>query len=101
MIRDSDSQEYFYLVTCADLECMVLSSSPEEASCLGLKNMLNKKGSDTNLSYIISVDHINKLKNETFIFYTSNVLNDLGHFKLAKDLESLSDFFLDKGENPH
>jgi len=101
MIRDLDSQEYFYLVTCADLECMVMATSPEEASCRGLKNMLNKKGINTNLSLIISVDYINKHKNETFVFYTASVLNDLGHFKLAKDLESLSDFFLDKGENPH
>jgi hypothetical protein len=35
------------------------------------------------------------------VFYTASVLNDLGYFKLAKDLEYLSDFFLDKGENPH
>jgi hypothetical protein len=101
MIRDLDSQEYFYLVTCADLECMVMATSPEDASCIGLKNILNKKGINTNLSLIISVDYINKHKNETFVFYTASVLNDLGHFKLAKDLESLSDFFLDKGENSH
>ena len=101
MIRDLDSQEYFYLVTCADLECMVMATSPEDASCIGLKNILNKKGINTNLSLIISVDYINKHKNETFVFYTSSDLNDLGYFKLAKDLESLSDFFLDKGENPH
>ena len=101
MIRSSESQDRFYLVTCADLECMVLATSPEEASCIGLKNILNKNGIKTNLSLIISVDYINKNKNETFVFYTSSVLNDLGYFKLAKDLESLSDFFLDKGENPH
>jgi hypothetical protein len=101
MIRSVESQDSFYLVTCADMECMVLTTSPEEASGIGLKNILNKKGQDTNLSFITSVDYINKHKNETFIFYTSSVLNDLGHFKLAKDLESPSDFFLDKGENPH
>ena len=101
MIRSAESQECFYLVTCADLECMVLSTSPEEASGIGLKNILNKKGANTNLSLIISVDYINKHRNETFVFYTSSVLNDLGYFKLAKDLESLSDFFLDKGENSH
>lgn len=101
MIRSFESQEYFYIVTCADLECMVMASSPEEASCLGLKTILNKKGQETNLSFITSVDFINKKENETFVFYTSSILNDLGYFKLAKDLESLSDFFLDKGENPH
>jgi len=101
MIRSFESQEYFYLVTCADLECMVMANSPEEASCIGLRNILNKKGQDTNLSFITSVDFINKKENETFVFYTSSILNDLGHFKLAKDLESLSDFFLDKGENSH
>ena len=101
MIRVFESQEHFYLVTCADLECMVLANSPEEASSLGLKNILNKKGQETNLSFITSVDFINKKENETFVFYTASVLNDLGYFKLAKDLEYLSDFFLDKGENPH
>ena len=101
MIRSDESQENFYLVTCADLECVVLAASPEEASCLGLKNILKHKGLNTNLSLIISVDFISKHKNETFVFYTASVLNDIGHFKLAKDLESLSDFFLDKGENPH
>ena len=54
MIRSAESQECFYLVTCADLECMVLSTSPEEASGIGLKNILNKKGINTNLSLIIS-----------------------------------------------
>lgn len=101
MIRSEESQESFYLVTCADLECMVLATSPEDASYIGLKNILNKKGINTNLSLIISVDFISKHKNETFVFYTTSVLNDLGYFKLAKDLEYLSDFFLDKGENSH
>ena len=45
--------------------------------------------------------HINIHEIETSIFRTSAILNDLGYFKLAKDLESLSDFFLDKGENSH
>lgn len=101
MIRTDESQEHFYLVTCADLECMVLSTSPEDASCIGLKKILNKNGANTNLSFIVSVDYISKDKNETFVFYTASILNDLGYFKLAKDLESMSDFFLDKGENPH
>ena len=44
MIRSEKSQDDFYLVTCADLECMVLASSPEEASCTALKNIINKSG---------------------------------------------------------
>jgi hypothetical protein len=101
MIRSLENQDYFYLVTCADLECVVLSSSFEEAACSGLKKILEEKKSKTNLSLIISVDFLDKKDYETQVFYTSNILNDLGHFKLAKDLESLSDFFLDKGENTH
>ena len=101
MIRSLKSQDYFYLVTCADLECIILSSSPEEAACNGLKKILKEKKSETNLSFIISVDFLDKKDYETSIFHTSNILNDLGYFKLAKDLDSLSDFFLDKGENSH
>ena len=101
MIRSLESQDYFYLVTCADLECVVLSSSFEEAASSGLKKILEEKKSETNLSFIISVDFLDKKDYETQVFYTSNILNNIGYFKLAKDLESLSDFFLDKGENPH
>ena len=49
MIRCLESQDYFYLVTCADLECVVLSSSFEEAACSGLKKILEEKKSETNL----------------------------------------------------
>lgn len=101
MIRHLESQDYFYLVKCSDLECMVLSSSFEEAASQGLQNIIKKYGKSTNLSFWLSVDYIKEYEIETKIFYTPNVLNDLGHFKLAKDLSCLSDFFLDKGENPH
>ncbi len=101
MIRSLESQDSFYLVVCADLECMILASSFEEAATNGLKKILNKLGLKTNLSFLISVDLINNHEIETSIFQTSCILNDLGYFKLAKDLESLRDFFLDKGENSH
>jgi len=80
---------------------MILANSFEEAAANGLKKILNKLGLKTNLSFLISVDLINNHEIETSIFRTSSILNDLGYFKLAKDLESLSDFFLDKGENTH
>lgn len=101
MIRTLECLDNFYLVICADIECMVLASSPEEAASNGLKSILKNTGRESNLSFLISVDFIKNHEIETFIFQTSNILNDLGHFKLAKDLDSLSDFFLDKGENPH
>jgi len=101
MIRSLESQDSFYLVVCADLECMILASSFEEAATNGLKKILNKLGLKTKLSFLISVDLINNHEIETSIFQTSSILNDLGYFKLAKDLESLRDFFLDKGENSH
>lgn len=101
MIRHLESQDNFYLVKCSDLECMVLSTSFEEAACQGLKDMIKINGTCTNLSFWLSVDHIKEYEIDTNVFYTPKVLNDLGYFKLAKDLASLSDFFLDKGENPH
>ncbi len=97
MIRTLECQDNFYLVICADIECMILASSFQEAANHGLKNILKKYGSKTNLSFLISVDLINNHEIETSIFTTATVLNDLGYFKLAKDLETMSDFFLDKG----
>jgi len=101
MIRADKCQDNFYLVICADIECMILANSFEEAATNGLKKILNKLGVKTNLSFLLSVDLINNHEIETSLFQTSSVLNDLGYFKLAKDLESLSAFFLDKGENTH
>lgn len=101
MIRRLESQDNFYLVKCSDLECMVLSNSFEEAACQGLKNIIKINGTSTNMSFWLSVDQIKEYEIETNVFYTPKVLNDLGYFKLAKDLSSLSDFFLDKGENSH
>ncbi len=101
MIRTLECLDNFYLVICADVECVILATCPEEAASNGLKNILKNRGLESNLSFLISVDSIKNHEIETFIFQTSNILNDLGHFKLAKDLDSLSDFFLDKGENSH
>lgn len=97
MIRTDKCQDKFYLVMCADMECMVLASSFQEAANDGLKNIIKKYGSKTNLSFLISVDLINNHEIETLIFTTSTILTDIGYFKLAKDLETMSDFFLDKG----
>jgi len=80
---------------------MVLSDSYENAASIGLNKILKNRGSETNLSFILSVDLIDNYEIKTHVFYTSAVLNDLGYFKLSKDLANLSDFFLDKGKNPH
>ena len=101
MIRHLESQDNFYIVKCSDIDCMVLADSFENAVCHGLKKILKEKGELTNLSFIISVDLIKDSNHETNLFYTSDILNDLGYFKLAQDLDSLSDFFLDKGKNLH
>jgi len=101
MIRNLESQDDFYIVKCSDLDCIVLADSYENAVCYGLKTILKEKGSETNLSFIMSVDLIKDYEYETKLFYTADVLNDLGHFKLAENLANLSDFFLDKGKNPH
>ena len=59
MIRTLGFQDKFYLVICADIECMILANSFEEAAANGLKKILNKLGLKTNLSFLISVDLIN------------------------------------------
>lgn len=101
MVKDMESQDDFYIVKLSDLECMVLASSFEEAASNGMEKIINNKGQNTNLSFWMSVDKIKKYEIETCLFYTPVILNDLGYFKLSKDLENLSDFFLDKGKNPH
>lgn len=101
MVRNIESLEQFFIVKCSNLECIVLSTSYEDAVVTGLKNILKRYGKNTNLSFIISVDLIKESEIETRLFMTSNVLADLGHFKLAEELDSMSDFFLDKGKNPH
>lgn len=101
MFRDDKSQNKFYKVACANMEIMVLDETPQEAVANALKLLLNKFGENTNLSLIMSVSEIRDDVNEMTIFYTISVLENIGFFKLAKDLEDLSDFFLDKGKNSY
>jgi len=101
MVKDIESQDDFYVVKLSDLECVILADSFEEAASDGIKKIIDNKGDKTNLSFWISVDRIKNYEIETRLFYTPVILNDLGFFKLSKDLENLSDFFLDKGKNPH
>jgi hypothetical protein len=101
MVKDTKSQDDFYIVRLSDLECMILAGSFQEAASNGVKKIIDNKGRNTNLSFWISVDKIKNYEIETCLFYTSSILNDLGYFNLSKNLENLSDFFLDKGKNPH
>jgi hypothetical protein len=101
MIRDIKSLEQFYIVKSSNLECIVLANSFEEAVNMGIKKILKSHGKNTNLSFLISVDKIDEIDIETRIFETVVVLADLGLFKLAEDFRRMSDFFLDKGKNPH
>ena len=70
MIRTLGFQDNFYLVMCADIECMVLANSFEEAATNGLKNILNKLGLKTNLSFLISVDFIKNHEINIYSFYS-------------------------------
>jgi hypothetical protein len=101
MIRSLESQENFYIIRFSDSECVVLSNSYEEAACIGLKKIIQSFGNRTNLSFWLSVDNIDSRNIETNLFYAPKVLHDIGYFNLAKNLANLSDFFLDKGKNPH
>ena len=70
-----------------------------EAAAAGLTNIIKMFGGDTNLSPSLIVDRLNASEYETEVFLTSKVLQDIGYFKLAKNFDELSDFFLDKGKN--
>lgn len=88
-----------FTVKCSDWSINVEASSFSEACSKGLELMISRIGANLNLSFIICAE--NKIDNEMEIFETSSVLADLGFFKLSKNLSELSDFLLDKGENPH
>lgn len=99
MIRTSKSQESFFRVTLSNQENIVLCASFSEAAAAGLTNIIKMFGGDTNLSPSLIVDRLNASEYETEVFLTSKVLQDIGYFKLAKNFDELSDFFLDKGKN--
>lgn len=99
MFREEKSQNKFFKVKCANMEIMTLEQTSEEAAASALKSLIERYGENARLSLIISVDEIRDTENEITVFYTSQVLENIGYFTLAKNVESLSDFFLDKGKN--
>jgi len=101
MYRESESQNKFYLIKCADWEYMTLAETCEEAASIALKEVLEINGKNTNLSFTMCVDQINNSEIITDYIYVPKVLEDIGYFNLSNELSSLSDFFLDKGKNPH
>lgn len=100
MVVDKN-QKNFFKVVCADWTRLIFSNTPEEAVSKALQDVVNKKGEKAHLSFFISAEEYKIEDPELFLYETSFVLSDLGYFKLSKNLSSLSDFFLDKGKNPH
>jgi len=94
-----ETSNVIFTVKCSDWSVDIEASSFSEACSKGLELMISRIGSNLNLSFIICAE--NKISKEIEIFDTSLVLADVGFFNLSKNLSELSDFFLDKGENPH
>jgi hypothetical protein len=101
MYRDLENQEKFYRIKCADWEYMTLAENVEEAASKALKNVIDLKGENCNLSFSMCVEEIGDSVIHLDFMYVPKVLEDIGLFKLSNELSSLSDFFLDKGKNPH
>jgi len=99
-MSEDQSLKKVYRVGSADWNTEVSSYSEQEAASIGLQNVLNKTGKKTNLSFLIEVEE-NIYGSELHLFKTSSVLADIGFFKLAEEFSRMSDFFLDKGKNPH
>ena len=99
-MSEDQSLKKVYRVGSADWNIEVLSYNEQEAASIGLQNVLNKTGKKTNLSFLIEVEE-NIYGSELHLFKTSSVLADIGFFKLAEEFSRMSDFFLDKGKNPH
>jgi hypothetical protein len=49
----------------------------------------------------MNIKKVNDSDDKIEFLHVPEVLTDLGYYKLAKDLSSLSSFFLDKGEPLH
>ena len=101
MFKTEESQEDFYLVECADWQSIILSCSYAEAATIALKEVIEKLGKNTKLSLLMNIKKVNDSDDKIEFLHVPEVLTDLGHYKLAKDLSSLSSFFLDKGETLH
>jgi hypothetical protein len=95
----SKNQELSFIVSSSDWTENVSSPCFLSAAVKGLKQQINKNKEKTNLSFIISVEKQSGLEKEVDIFYTSEILAELGLHKLSKELSQVSDFFLDKGKN--
>lgn len=100
-----NSQDNFYLVKCSDWESVVSASTHEKSVEIALKDAISNLGDKLNLSFIISSENLSQNKIyeeiELEIFNTSHVLHDIGFFSLAKNLDRISDFFLDKGQKSY
>lgn len=99
MIRREKSQEVFYRISCSDWEYVALAETVVDACTKAFKEIL--KDTNNNISFIACVDKIKKDTIEKEFIYVPEILQDLGYFKLSKELSNLSDFFLDKRENSH
>lgn len=94
------NQEVSYSVSSSDWTENVSADCFLSAAVKGLKSQIGKNKEKTNLSFIISVEKQDDLEKEMDVFYTSEILAELGLHQLSKELSQISDFFLDKGKNP-
>lgn len=99
MFVKEESQYKFYLVECSDWKILRLASSSQDAAIEALRIKIEELGTNLNISFILSVKDVQEKENQTF-FSVPALLSDLGFFKLSSDLAILSDFVLDKGQNP-
>lgn len=99
MVRREKSQDLFYRISCSDWQYMTLAESYVDACTIAFKEILKDK--NNNISFIACVDEINNESIKRNFIYVPEILQDLGYYKLSKELSNLSDFFLDKRKNPH
>ena len=101
MIRELKNQDRFFRASCSDWEYMCLSKSHLDAAIFAIKEMFSLKGENLNLSFVLIVDEILDEKIKREVFYVPSVLADAGFSSLAKNFDSLYDFFLDNRAERH
>jgi hypothetical protein len=95
------NQGKLYRVVCGGMDTLYMSTdqNPQEAAAGSLSHYIKINGDQAEISPVLCVyecdDNIEEEGENAVVFYTASVLENIGLFTLAKNVENLSNFLLD------
>lgn len=95
MYKSSTNQQFFYRVASADWEYVVVAQNFAEAASLALTAMLQKFGPKLNIGFNLVVSQMLEDRLVDEVVYAPQVLSDIGHHTLGKNLDEVCKNFLD------